>query len=81
MESDEKAGNIVEVTHKTTETVKIGPEDRDEIRRGLSNFRIVLVLLSLYGISAASSLGTGLVMMGIPQIARDLSLQGDLLLW
>lgn len=61
------------------------PEVEDENEEGsgekLSTIRITLVLVSLYGISAATSLGTGLVMIGIPQIARDLSLRDSLLLW
>ena len=47
----------------------------------LSTVRIILILMTLYGLSAASSLGTGLVTIGIPQIAKDLSLEDGLQLW
>lgn len=46
-----------------------------------SNFQIAAILITLCGISTASTLGTGLVTIGIPQIASDLSLSNGLLLW
>lgn len=53
------------------------PEVEHENEQGsgenLSTIRITLVLVSLYGISAAASLGTGLVMIGslrLPEISH-----------
>ena len=77
----EKVGSTVEDARTVDEPVPLEEEGEDGGRRSMSGLRIALVLLSLYGISAASSMGTGLVMIGIPRIARDLSLQGGLLLW
>ena len=80
MASNKEAG-IIESTHAATETDSRELEDTQGLRRSLSTLRIALVLLSLYSISAASSLGTGLVTIGIPQIAQELSLRDGLLLW
>ena len=56
-------------------------KDEQEVNASVSVPRIILVMLVLYGISAASAIGTGLVTIGIPQIARELSLSHGLLLW
>jgi len=79
MASNEKEGRIIGATDAETEATE--QENEEEGDKSLSTTRIVLVLLSLYGISAASSLGTGLVTIGIPQIAQELSLRDGLLLW
>ena len=76
-ENEASAGDAKAKTEaKTSEQ-----EDEQGPGKRLSTTRIVLVLIALYGISAASSLGTGLVTIGIPHIAQDLSLPNGLLLW
>ena len=82
MAPNEKEGSIREAAQLATETSSRECEEEQGVKgKSLSTLRIALVLLSLYGISAASALGTGLVTIGIPQIAQELLLRDGLLLW
>lgn len=56
-------------------------EDDEAPPRFLSRSRTVLVIATLTGVTFANSMSTGLLTVGLPRIAADLSLSEDLLLW
>ena len=47
----------------------------------LSRLRTVVIIFSLTAVTFTSSMSTGLVTIGIPQIASDLHLADHLILW
>lgn len=66
--------------HSSTEQPSL--EDAYEIRSAtLPRSSAVIVITALSGITFVGSMSTGLLTIGLPTIARDLSLPDNLLLW
>lgn len=58
-----------------------GEKEEEEKGRGLSRWHTILVISNLTGIAFAGSMSTGLLTIGLPRIATDLTLSQNLLLW
>lgn len=56
-------------------------EKEEEKGRGLSRWHTILVISNLTGIAFAGSMSTGVLTIGLPRIATDLTLSQNLLLW
>lgn len=55
--------------------------EESPLAASLSNARASSVITTLTGISLVSSMGTGLLTVGIARMVEDLGLAGELLLW
>lgn len=58
-----------------------GEKEEEEKGRGLSRWHTILVISNLTGIAFAGSMSTGVLTIGLPRIATDLTLSQNLLLW
>ena len=73
------------VSHYTEATENQSRQDEGQAsapeNAELSLVRAVIVIGTLTGITVASSMGSGLLTVGLPRMAKDLDLPNHLLLW
>lgn len=76
-----------EVKRKISTTAAHGPSEQFALEQAdspgevLSRGHTIFVIANLTGIALASSMSTGLLTIGLPRIATDLTLSQNLLLW
>ena len=73
----EVSGTKAPVSAEVSNVVDVRPSNYTT----LPTTRLVLILGTLYGISASTAIGTGLVTVALPQIASDFQLPDGLILW
>lgn len=61
--------------------LEVNPIAEELDPRLLSKGRIIIVIAALSGVNLLSSLSTGLITTGLPRLAADIGLPGNLLLW
>lgn len=68
-------------TPEETAAAEVPPQEVSDAVRNVSKTRAVLVIIILSGVSFLNTMGSGILTVALPYIARDLDLPQNLLFW